>query len=478
MYTRSIICQLFLFLLFLSLGFNLHADVIDPYTANQGPFTVGVGETIPDADVRVTTPSVLGGFRVAVPGVDDEAEAGSTATMGILGGVFTCALRFPSAGKINNNGACSTGYDRGEGPVFDLSGGTRFQFDVQDVQGGMSLVVTVVDTNGDVSLGFIENVTPGLLSIPFDQLFATNFPLSADMASIDNIGLVILNQQGMEGDVTLGEFSTDGPIVAGPSVPGNGGDDIVAEEISGTYYNPARDGEGCQLTLERGGVIFILTCYLYHQGKQFWLIGIGELVNDQIIFSEMTITSGAGYGNNFDPADVVRTVWGSIIMTWSECNNTKVELLPVLPGYETLTLDMTRIVPIACGGGGVQGDALPLMGTYYDPARDGEGFMLAVEGDGSIFVITWYTYLNGEQIWLIGSGTRNGDQLVIDPMVITSGAKFGSEFDPADVIRRTFGTITVDFRDCNNFTATVDTVLAEFHDIVLDVTKIVPGSCP
>jgi hypothetical protein len=104
--------------------------------------------------------------------------------------------------------------------------------------------------------------------------------------------------------------------------------------------------------------------------------------------------------------------------------------------------------------------------------------MLAVEGDGSIFVMTWYTYLDGEQAWMIGTGIRNGSRLVFEDMVITSGAKFGSEFDAADVIRETFGTITVDFTDCNNFTATVDSVLPEFHDIVLDVTKIVGGSCP
>lgn len=34
------------------------------------------------------------------------------------------------------------------------------------------------------------------------------------------------------------------------------------------------------------------------------------------------------------------------------------------------------------------------------------------------------------------------------------------------------------FEDCNHFTATVDTVREDFHDLLLDVTKIVPGACP
>ena len=79
---------------------------------------------------------------------------------------------------------------------------------------------------------------------------------------------------------------------------------------------------------------------------------------------------------------------------------------------------------------------------------------------------------------MIGSATRDGSRLVFESMVITSGANFGSEFEPADVVREIFGTITIDFSDCNNFTAAVDAALPEFSDIVLDVTKIVPGVCP
>ncbi len=475
--TRIIICPLFTLLLLLSLGFNVNADVIDPYTAAQGPFTVGPGEEIAEEDLVVLTSSVLGGFRAALPAVGDEAAAGSEATLEIGSGVFKCSMDFPNVDDVNNNAACVSGYDRGEGPVFDLSGSTRFQFDVQSVNGGMTLGITLIDTNEVLSLGFVENVTPGQLVIPFDQLISTTgFGPGADLASIDNIAMVILNQPGKEGSVILGEFSTDGPIKAGPSVPTD--DEIVAQELSGSYFDPTRDGEGCQLTLERDGATFILTCYFYDQGEQFWLIGIGMLVNGQIIFSDMIITSGAEYGAGFDPADVVRDVWGSMTMTWADCNNAELELIPVLAGYEQLTLELIRLVPTTCGGGGVQGDALPWMGAFFDPARDGEGFHLGVEGDGSTFVMTWYTYLEGEQVWMIGTGIRDGDQLVFQDMIITRGANFGSEFDPADVIRESFGSITADFSDCNNFTATVDSALPEFSDIVLNVTKIVAGSCP
>jgi hypothetical protein len=381
---------------------------------------------------------------------------------------------FPSLGNSNNNGACAGGYDRGDGPVFDLSESSRFEIDVQAVTGGMSLGITLVDTNEDIGLSFIESVTPGQNFIAFIDMFSPIILGSIDFSSIDNIGFSIINQEGQEGSVTLAKFSTDGPIKGGASVPVD--DDIFPEEVSGTYFNASRDGEGCQLTRERDDATFILTCYFYDKGKQFWLIGAGVFSNGQIIFAEMTITSGADYGNAFDPADVVRTTWGSIILTWSDCNNVSLDLNPIIAGYEDLVLGMTRILPTICGAGGVQLDILEWMGAYFHPDRDGEGFHFGVE-EGGVIVMTWYTYLKGEQVWMIGTGIRDGFRVVFDNMIITSGASFGSEFDPTDVVRTTFGKIIVDFTDCNRFTATVESELPEFSNLVLDVTKVVPGVC-
>lgn len=466
--------SLFVWLLFSCVAIGASADVIDTFTAPQGPFTVGPGEELTEEQAVVITSSVLGGFRVALPALDDIAQAGSTATLAITGGALDCSVDFPSLDNPDNNGGCVSGYDRSDGPVFDLTGSSRFEFDISSVEGGMVLGVTVVDTNENVSLAFVEGLTVGQVSIPFNELFSATFP-GADLALVDNIAFVLINEEGQEGRVVLREFSTDGAITGGPVIPVD--DEIFAEELPGTYFNPNRDGEGCQLTLERDQANFILTCYFYDQGEQFWMIGVGQLVNGQIVFGEMTVTSGAQYGNAFDKNDVVRANWGSATMTWGDCNNADLELKPILPGYENVTLELTRIVPTTCGGGGVQGDSAPWMGAYFDPNRDGEGFHFGVEA-GEVFVMTWYTYLNGKQVWMIGTGARTNQRVVFGDIVITSGTGFGSQFNPADVVKEPFGEVIVDFTDCNNFTATVNSQLPQFHDLVLDVTKIVPGECP
>jgi hypothetical protein len=435
---------------------------------------VGPGEEITEEQAVVITPSVLGGFRVANPGVDEVSQPGSTAKLAIAGGSFDCTIDFPSLGDPENYGACAAGYSRSDGPVFDLTSSTRFLFDISMVQGDMILGVIVIDVNEQSSLGLVEGVVAGQLELPFNELMPMTFP-GADLSLVDSIAFILMNEEGLEGRVVLGGFSTDGAITGGPVIPVD--DEIFAEEIPGTYYNPVRDGEGCQLTLERDQANFILTCYFYDQGEQFWMIGVGQLVNGQIAFGEMTVTSGAQYGDAFDKNDVVRANWGSATMTWGDCNNADLQLTPVLPGYENVTLELTRIVPTTCGGGGVQGDSAPWMGAYFDPNRDGEGFHFGVEA-GEIFVMTWYTYLNGRQVWMIGTGTRTNQRVVFGNVVITSGTGFGSQFNPAEVARETFGEVIVDFTDCNNFTATVNSQLPEFHDLVLNVTKIVPGVCP
>jgi len=451
------------------------ADVIDSFATPQGPFTVGPGEELSEQQAVAFGSGILGGFRTALPTVDELAQPGSTATMEIAGGAFDCAVDFPSLGNADNFAGCGSGYVRGDGPVFDLTGSTRFLFDVQLVSGSMDLAVLLIDANEELSLGYMENVTPGRVSIPFDELGPLTSLDGVDLSLIEAITFVVANGEGQEGRIVLTGFSTDGVITGGPEVPVE--DEIVAEELPGTYFNPSRDGEGCQLTLERDQVNFILTCYFYDNGKQFWLIGVGQLANGQIVFDEMTVTSGAQFGNAFDANDVVRTNWGSATMTWGDCNNADLELNPIVPGYEDWTLELTRIVPGTCGSGGAQGDSVSWMGAYFDPDRDGEGFHFGVEV-GEIYVMTWYTYLNGEQVWMIGTGAREGQRVVFSDVVITSGTGFGSGFNPADVVRTPFGEIIVDFSNCNSFTATVNSQLPEFHDLVLGVTKIVPGTCP
>jgi len=91
-----------------------------------------------------------------------------------------------------------------------------------------------------------------------------------------------------------------------------------------------------------------------------------------------------------------------------------------------------------------------ITGSWYDPTHDGEGFNIEILKD-NVPLLYWYTYdQSGNQRWLVGVGTADGNQLVFDGLIETSGGIFGPDFDPASVERETVGSATFTFFDCDS----------------------------
>ena len=458
------------------------AETVDDFTVMQGPIAVGPGEEPSEDEASRLISGVLGGFRVLGPAVDDDAPAGTLAEAEIGGGEFRCSVEIPSPSD-ESVGGCTTLYaDRNDG-VFDITEAEAFEFEVLEAPSGTDIVITLVPSGSDDALGnlgFIEDVTPGSYSLPIDEFQSINFLTEFDPTAVARVLFtVVSSQQG--GTTRVGALSTRGPIGGGsggnPDDPGNR---IESGDIAGTYYDPLRDGEGCQVTLEGDESTVVLTCYMFLDGEQIWLISVGSLSDGEVLFSEITITSGADWGAQFQADDVLREVFGMGKMIWEDCNNATLTLEPALPRFEDITLDFTKITPIPCD---VTPRALadkPYEGTMFDPQRDGEGFQLVAQGTSDVYALSFYTYLNGAQAWLIGVGTLDGDRMVFEDLIITRGTGFGSDFDPADVIRETWGDITLEFSDCNNAMMTVAPAGSQtaFTPFATEVQKVVPGTCP
>ncbi|MFU8832241.1 MAG: zinc-dependent metalloprotease family protein [Wenzhouxiangella sp.] len=247
--------------------------------------------------------------------------------------------------------------------------------------------------------------------------------------------------------------------------------------IAGNYFDPQRSGEGCQLTLEADGNTFILTCYTYLSGRQVWMIGTGTLQGGEIAVADMHITRGADFGPAFDPDDVERIIWGTVTLQFLDCNHATLNFQSQLPEFEQISLSTTKLVPGNCLRPKADPFLASLAGNYFDPQRSGEGFQLALEADGETFILTYYTYLAGEQVWLIGTGRLVDGSIVSNDMHLTEGAEFGLAFDPDDVVRIPWGTITLEPIDCNSTLVRIEPELPGFQAMDLQVTKIVTGPC-
>lgn len=454
---------------------SAHA-VIDPFTVPQGPFTVGPGEVISPEQGVIDAPGVLGGFRVMGPAMGDDAPAGSFTTVAAGAGQWQCLLDVGAPDPVTANGGCSVGWDRSEGPLFDFSMVDSFDIPVLEVSGAATVSLQVVDVNETLAISPVENVGTGLLQLPRSSFFAlTGEAIQWD--AIDNISLVVINRNGDDALVRIGTVGASGVIPGAQNPPPPPSDEELSETISGNFRGAVRSGEGCQLTREANGITFILTCYVYQDGDQLWMIGTGELIDGRIDIADMVITEGGEYGAAFDPDDVVRIPFGPASMSFTDCNNAAVSMTPTVEGFEPVFIPMRRIVQIDCSMGMPDPANAVRTGNWRGPDRSGEGFQLAVEGSDGLHVLTYYLYFEGRPIWLIGTGTIQGNRIVFADTVITSGSDFGGGFDADDVIRTPFGSLTMEFQDCNNATMLVEPILPEFGDLNLDLIRIVQGAC-
>lgn len=90
-----------------------------------------------------------------------------------------------------------------------------------------------------------------------------------------------------------------------------------------------------------------------------------------------------------------------------------------------------------------------LTGAYYDPEHDGEGFLIEVLA-GERALVYWFTYdSGGRQRWFAGEGRIEGARLLVDRLWAARGARFGNEFDPAEVEFVAAGHAEFIFDDCN-----------------------------
>lgn len=88
-------------------------------------------------------------------------------------------------------------------------------------------------------------------------------------------------------------------------------------------------------------------------------------------------------------------------------------------------------------------------GAFFDPARNGEGIFVETHS-GNRALVYWFTYDGqGNQRWLLGEGTSDGDTITIDGWLSAEGARFGNEFDPRDVVFTTQGFGRIEFSGCD-----------------------------
>jgi len=130
-----------------------------------------------------------------------------------------------------------------------------------------------------------------------------------------------------------------------------------------------------------------------------------------------------------------------------------------------------------------------LSGNWWGGStRSGEGFLIDVAYSvlGTTMVVSFYTYdTMGNQVWLIGPAFDiNSDTATVE-FEIPTGAKWGADFNPADVVRTAWGTGTFTFTSCEaghvSFEPNAEMQALGFTNLEYDLNRdiLIPGiQCP
>lgn len=216
--------------------------------------------------------------------------------------------------------------------------------------------------------------------------------------------------------------------------------------------------------LDRGGVL------LYHfgfdgAGRQHWLIGVGRESDSSLQWPTRIESTrgqfrqgrthgppfGEGFGSDWrmdrvgsDLFHLERTYAG-----FSHCADWAHTPMPCPAHMHSDRFDYVRLSRLAGTSCDTQHPLQELSGAWFDPERNGEGFMVEVLDNG-VGLAYWFTYQPDDsmhQAWMIGSGEFEGQTLFIEEMIQPLGGAWGKDFDPDQIERIDWGSLTIEFFD-------------------------------
>ena len=146
---------------------------------------------------------------------------------------------------------------------------------------------------------------------------------------------------------TPSRLITDGILFGAPV----GATFQIRPGITGNWNNRAQDGHGFQFEVLPGGVMTAIWFAFDNDGNQAWISGAGTIEGDHVTMSAGRVLAGR-FPPNFNPAEIQRRNWGTLVFTFTDCDNGRVDWTSLDTGFTstgTLALQrLTRIDGLAC----------------------------------------------------------------------------------------------------------------------------------
>lgn len=116
---------------------------------------------------------------------------------------------------------------------------------------------------------------------------------------------------------------------------------------SGAWYLPSRSGEGWYLQQLSDNRLVVNWFTHDPAGNRAYVIGLGIRQGNRYVIPDMYMAQGARFGDAFDPADVDRSQWGQLTITFNDCQSASFEYQSTMPGYGSGIYQATRLAKLA-----------------------------------------------------------------------------------------------------------------------------------
>lgn len=238
------------------------------------------------------------------------------------------------------------------------------------------------------------------------------------------------------------------------------------------WFGPEFDGQGVTFEVLTNNRLLMHWFTYDLSGNQMWIRGVGQL-NDGEIDIELRRAMGPSFTfGEFASNDRVVEAWGQATIRFNDCtsgvlNYTSTEFgsgeLPLMPLVNN-RLDCDRGTIFARSSGVFLGSP-GIAGSFFDPGREGEGFILMpipntrqpLPGGGGVTRIAnrvvgiWLTYTpTGEQAWYYLGVYEQCRNVSFDCALLatqtprsTTGPVFGPAYNPDERISVPWGTAEI-----------------------------------
>jgi len=118
----------------------------------------------------------------------------------------------------------------------------------------------------------------------------------------------------------------------------------VGPGMTGSWFNPQQSGQGLAIEVLADDSMLAQWFTYAPQNGQAWISAMGPIGGNTITLQGYQLVgAGARFFPNFDPNALDKEFWGTITLTFSDCNSGSMTWQPALDGYVAGTMPIQRL---------------------------------------------------------------------------------------------------------------------------------------